>query len=219
MFAASPDQAADHAPDHPPGHAPGRRPDRTPATSAEPDRPSAARSAPHDRTWLAPAEARAWRAFLLASQLLLDQLDRELLHDAGLPHTYYGILVVLSEQPDRSLRMSEIADRLCFSKSRLSHAIARLEERGWVERASCPTDRRGAYAVLTDAGLAALAAAAPGHVAGVRHHLFDRLTAEQVEQLRTIAEAVAGPLMRTEPPPELAAGDSAPASEPEAAAP
>jgi DNA-binding MarR family transcriptional regulator len=141
---------------------------------------------------------------MLGSQLLMDQLDHELLHDAGMPHTYYGILVTLSEQPERSLRMNEIADLLCFSKSRLSHAIGRLEERGWVERAACPTDRRGAFAVLTDAGLAALQAAAPGHVAGVRRHLFDRLTPEQVEQLRVIAEAIAGPLMAANLPPELA---------------
>ena len=144
--------------------------------------------------WLDDREARAWRAFLLASQLLMDQLDRELQEEAGIPHAYYAIMTVLSEQTEHALRMTEIADRLRFSKSRLTHAIARLEERGWVERAACPTDRRGAFAVLTEAGQQALAAAAPGHVAGVRRHLFDRLTAAQVEQLRAIGEAVAGPL-------------------------
>jgi DNA-binding MarR family transcriptional regulator len=144
--------------------------------------------------WLNDREARAWQAFLLASQLLMDQLDRELQEEAGIPHAYYAIMAVLSEQTEHALRMTEIADRLRFSKSRLTHAIGRLEERGWVERAACPTDRRGAFAVLTEAGQQALAAAAPGHVAGVRRHLFDRLTAEQVEQLRAIGEAVAGPL-------------------------
>jgi DNA-binding MarR family transcriptional regulator len=93
------------------------------------------------------------------------------------------------------LRMTEIADRLRFSKSRLTHAIGRLEERGWVQRAACPTDRRGTYAVLTEAGEQALAAAAPVHVAGVRRHLFDRLTSEQVEQLWAIGEAIAAPLI------------------------
>src|SRR5690606_13312849 len=83
--------------------------------------------------WLSPSESRAWRTFLLATQLLMDQLDRELQRAADMPHTYYGILVVLSEQPERSLRMTEIAEILCFSKSRLTHAIARLEERGWVQ--------------------------------------------------------------------------------------
>jgi DNA-binding MarR family transcriptional regulator len=132
---------------------------------------------------------------LLATQLLMDQLDRELQHAADMPHTYYGILVVLSEQPERSLRMAEIAESLRFSRSRLTHAIARLEERGWVERVTCPTDRRGTFAQLTEAGHAALAAAAPGHVAGVRRHLFDRLSSEQVEQLRVISEQIAGPLL------------------------
>jgi DNA-binding MarR family transcriptional regulator len=162
--------------------------------------------------WLNDDEARAWRSFLLASQLLLDQLDRELQADAGMPHAYYAILAVLSEQPERALRMSAIAELLRFSKSRLSHAIGRLEERGWVERVSCPTDRRGAYAVLTEAGLAALAAAGPGHVTGVRRHLFDRLTPEQVEQLRAIGEAIAGPLLATATP---AARDDQHADEPE----
>ncbi|MGE3272142.1 MAG: MarR family winged helix-turn-helix transcriptional regulator [Chloroflexota bacterium] len=148
-----------------------------------------------DAPWLTAGESRAWRAFLLATQLLMDQLDRELQHAADMPHTYYGILVVLSEQPDHAARMTEIADLLRFSRSRLTHAIARLEERGWVQRVVCPTDRRGTFAVITEAGLAALADAAPGHVAGVRRHVFDRLTPEQVEQLREISEAIAGPLL------------------------
>lgn len=151
-----------------------------------------------DARWLTDDEDRAWRAFLLGTQLLLDQLDRELLQQVGIPHTYYGIMVVLSEQPHRSLRMSEIADRLRFSKSRLTHAIGRLAERGWVERVACPTDRRGQVAVLTEAGLAALRSAAPTHVAGVRRHLLDRLTPEQVEQLRVIGEAISKPLMSDE---------------------
>ena len=148
-----------------------------------------------DPPWLNEDEARAWRAFLLASQLLMDQLDRELQAEAGIPHAYYAILVVLSEQPERSLRMTEIADRLRFSKSRLSHAVGRLEARGWVERVEHPSDRRGTLAVLTEAGQTALAEAAPGHVASVRRHLFDRLTPEQVAQLQAIGAAIAGPLM------------------------
>ena len=148
-----------------------------------------------DVRWLNDDEGRAWRAFLLGTQLLMDQLDRELLQQVGIPHAYYAIMVALSEQPHRALRMTEISDLLRFSKSRLTHAISRLEERGWVERVACSTDRRGQYAVLTDAGLTALQAAAPTHVAGVRSHLFDRLNPEQVEQLRAIGEAIAAPLM------------------------
>jgi DNA-binding MarR family transcriptional regulator len=148
-----------------------------------------------DTAWLTECESRAWRAFVLATQLLMDQLDHELQEEVGIPHAYYAILEVLSEQPERALRMTEIADRLRFSKSRLTHAIGRLEERDWVQRAACPTDRRGAYAAMTEAGLQALSAAAPAHVAGVRRHVFDRLTPEQVEQLRAIGEAIAAPLV------------------------
>lgn len=147
--------------------------------------------------WLTDDEQRAWRAFLLATHLLMDQLDRELQRDAGLSHADYGVLVALSEAPGRALRMSDLASLQAFSRSRLSHAVGRMEARGWVTRRACPTDKRGAFAVLTDAGFAALAAAAPGHVAGIRRHLFDRLSPAQVGQLRALAEAVAEPLLAT----------------------
>ena len=88
------------------------------------------------------------------------------------------------------MRMSELADRSESSRSRLSHAVARLEATGWVRRESCATDRRGAFAILTDAGFEALAAAAPGHVEGVRQHLFDRIDREQVRQLEAIFDAI-----------------------------
>ncbi len=140
--------------------------------------------------WLDDDEQRAWRAFLAASRLLLATLDRELQRDAGMPHTYYEILVRLSEAPERTLRMSTLADSLQSSRSRLSHAVARLEESGWVRRQTCATDRRGQLAVLTDQGLAVLQAAAPGHVEGVRAHLFDLLTPQQTAQLREISEVL-----------------------------
>jgi DNA-binding MarR family transcriptional regulator len=140
--------------------------------------------------WLDEDEQQAWRAFVGATILLFDRLDRELQRDAGIPHTYYEILVRLSEAPDRTLRMSELANRSMSSRSRLSHAVARLEAAGWVRREQCPTDRRGLLAVLTDEGFAKLAAAAPGHVEGVRTHLLDQLTPEQVTQLRDIGLAV-----------------------------
>jgi DNA-binding MarR family transcriptional regulator len=147
-----------------------------------------------DTRWLDAGEQQAWRAFIEASRLLLDQLDRELQRDSGIPHAYYEILVRLSEQPDRSLRMSELAERSQSSRSRVSHAVARLEEKGWVRREAIAHDKRGALAVLTDRGFAALAAAAPGHVEGVRTHLLDQLTRDQVAQLRTISEAIRTPL-------------------------
>lgn len=148
--------------------------------------------------WLDMQQQRAWRSFQAASRLLHAQLDRELHRDSGMPHAYYEILVRLSEAPDRVLRMSELADASESSRSRLSHAVTRLEEAGWVIRESCPTDRRGAFARLTDEGFASLAAAAPSHVASVRRLLIDRLTDEQVEQLRVISELVLSGLRGTE---------------------
>src|ERR1700709_1067505 len=146
--------------------------------------------------WLDDEEQRTWRAFLNATQLLFDQLDRELQRDAKIPHAYYEILVRLSESPERTLRMSQLADSTLSSRSRLSHAVSRLEESGWVERRSCPTDRRGQLAVLTDKGFAALEAAAPGHVEGVRSHVFDPLTPNQVAALREISETLLTPLVQ-----------------------
>ena len=140
--------------------------------------------------WLSEGEQRTWRAYLTANQLLSDALDRQLMRDSGLPHGYYEILVRLSEAPGRSLRMSELAVASQSSRSRLSHAVARLEERGWVRREVAAEDRRGQVAVLTDEGFAALAEAAPGHVEAVRSYLFDPLTEAQVAQLREISEAV-----------------------------
>ncbi len=145
--------------------------------------------------WLSPDEQETWRSFLTASRVLLDTLDRELQRDAGMPHAYYEILVRLSEAPERALRMSELAEVTGSSRSRLSHAVSRLEETGWVHRRSCPTDRRGQIAVLTDDGFAALAAAAPGHVEGVRAHLLDQLSSEQLAHLRAISDALVGHLV------------------------
>jgi DNA-binding MarR family transcriptional regulator len=141
--------------------------------------------------WLNDDQQRTWRAFLEASQRLYDELDRELLRDVGMPLAYYQILAMLSEAPQRTLRMSELADRTWSSRSRLSHAVDRLEDRGWVIRSSCPSDKRGSFAVLTDAGMAVLEAAAPSHVESVRRHVFDLLSAEQVDQLGAIARTIA----------------------------
>jgi len=140
--------------------------------------------------WLSEREQQIWRSFMSATIGLTDALARQLQRDAGMPHAYYEILVALSEAPDRTLRMSELAGIRGSSRSRLSHAIARLEETGWVRRRGCPTDKRGSYAILTEKGFAALEAAAPGHVTEVREKLFDQLTPEQVEQLREISAAI-----------------------------
>jgi DNA-binding MarR family transcriptional regulator len=150
----------------------------------------ASTSVPAEPRWLDADEQRAWRAWLYSTQLLMDRLDRELTHETGIPHGYYEILVALSETPERMMRMSELAERCLSSRSRLSHAVSRLEERGWVRRQVCEDDGRGQLAVLTDEGFAALEAAAPVHVEGVRTHLFDQLTPEQVQHMRDVGEAV-----------------------------
>ncbi|MFB9835813.1 MarR family winged helix-turn-helix transcriptional regulator [Actinoallomurus acaciae] len=141
--------------------------------------------------WLNAEQQRIWRAYLNSHRLLLDAIDAQLRRDSGLPHAYYEILVRLSEEDGRALRMAELADATRMSASRLSHAIARLEERGWVRRENCPTDRRGQIAVLTDDGFAALEAAAPGHVETVRSVIFDTLDDDQVRRLGEISETLA----------------------------
>ncbi len=183
---------------------------RTPSTTdADPgtgDAPGAVR-------WLDDGEQRTWRAFLSMTQLLTERVDRQLHQEAGVPHTYYEMLVRLSEAPGRTLRMSELAESSLSSRSRVSHAVSRLEDRGWIRREPCATDGRGFNAVLTDAGMAALEAAAPSHVETVRRTVFDQLTPEQQEQLRDVSETLLAYLTATgsvSPVPLLRPLDAAP---------
>lgn len=141
--------------------------------------------------WLTTREQQIWRTYLAASNELQARLDHQLRTDAGMPVAYYEILVVLSESPGRSLRMSRLAELCNSSRSRLSHAISAMEKTGWVSRCALDDDRRGALAQLTDAGLAALRKAAPGHVTEVRECLFDALTEEQQDMLHEISRALA----------------------------
>lgn len=140
--------------------------------------------------WLDDDEQKTWRAFLEATHLLWERLEAQLQRDAGMPISYYQVLVRLSEAPGRALRMRDLAEATGSSRSRMSHAMARLEAAGWTERRSCPTDGRGGIAVLTPQGWAALEAAAPGHVTAVRESLFDALSPEQVRQLGRISQQV-----------------------------
>jgi DNA-binding MarR family transcriptional regulator len=140
--------------------------------------------------WLTADEQRAWLAWLGATELLMSSLDAQLQRDAGFPHAYYAILAQLSQAPNRTLRMSDLASVVNASASRLSHAVGKLEERGWVTRNTCEGDRRVTLATLTDEGFEVLAEQAPGHVAAVRKGLLDPLTPEQVRQLEQICNAV-----------------------------
>jgi DNA-binding MarR family transcriptional regulator len=141
--------------------------------------------------WLSPTEQKHWRAWLTASALLSEQLQRELQETHGLSLADYEILVRLSEAPDRRLRMSELARKALSSRSRLSHQISRMEALDLVSRQPCADDKRGQWAILTDHGWDALVAAAPEHVEGVRTHLLDPLTAAEFAALGRACAKVA----------------------------
>jgi DNA-binding MarR family transcriptional regulator len=133
---------------------------------------------------------RAWRAYIVGTELMRQQLHRELQEAHGMTIADYEVLVQLSEREDRAMRMTQLAGRVASSKSRLSHQIARMEKAGLVRRADCPDDARGVMAELTDKGMDLLRAAAPTHVAGVREHLIDLLTPEEHAALATMFERV-----------------------------
>ncbi|MEV4817060.1 MarR family winged helix-turn-helix transcriptional regulator [Micromonospora tulbaghiae] len=140
--------------------------------------------------WLDEQEDRAWRGYRRMRRLLDLELARELMQDAGLSEPDYDVLSDLSETPEQRLRLSELADRMLWSRSRLSHHISRMQQRGLVSREECATDGRGSVVVLTPAGRRAVEAAAPGHVAAVRRHLIDRLTPAEVAALGTLSQRV-----------------------------
>jgi DNA-binding MarR family transcriptional regulator len=159
----------------------------TPLTSA----PASASPTIATPRWLDDEEQATWRAFWLTTRTMANAFERDLQRETGLPMSYYEILVQLSEAPDRTLRMSQLAHYSNVSRSALSHAVGRLEANGWVERRDCPTDRRGALAILTDDGFATLEAAAPAHVESVRRHLFDQLDADDLAELHRLSDKLA----------------------------
>ena len=144
--------------------------------------------------WLDPEERAAWVRLIAVVELLPGVLDGQLRRDSGLSHYEYFVLAMLSEAPDRTLRMTYLAQHTNATLTRLSHAVRRLEERGLVERFPCSEDGRVTNARLTGPGWEAVVAAAPGHVENVRDHVIDALSPEQVRQLRDIAGAVLGRL-------------------------
>lgn len=141
-------------------------------------------------TWLDEAERAAWLRLVAVVELLPGVLDAQLRRDAHLTHFEYFVLAMLSETPGHTLRMTALAQRTNATLPRLSHVVRRLEERGLVERFPCPEDRRATNARLTPAGWDEVVAAAPGHVAAVRRHVFDALRPAQVAQLRHICDAL-----------------------------
>ena len=140
--------------------------------------------------WLDDEEMAAWLGLARLISRLPFELDRQLQRDAGLSHFEYQVMAGLSQSPERTLRMSRLAEFAEGQLPRLSQVVARLEKRGWVTRRSDPTDGRSTLATLTDAGMAKVVATAPGHVATVRSFVFDPLTRAQVRQLRDIGQRV-----------------------------
>lgn len=126
--------------------------------------------------WLSADEQRLWRGWIAVSMLLPEALSRDLQAAHGLTGTDYMILVVLSESPDRRVRMSSLADATQLSRSRLSHQVDRMANAGLVRRVTCPEDGRGMYAEMTEKGWERLVAAAPDHVSDVRARVLDQLT-------------------------------------------
>jgi DNA-binding MarR family transcriptional regulator len=145
-----------------------------------------------DISWLNDREQRVWRSFLAVHARLTASLNRQIQREAGLSGADYQVLVSLSESPAGRLRAYEIGEATGWEKSRLSHHLSRMAQRGLVERQACTTDVRYADVVLTEAGRSAIVNAAPRHVAHVREWFFDALTPEQLDQLeRTYADLLA----------------------------
>lgn len=140
--------------------------------------------------WLDDAEARAWLGYRRMRALLDLQITRDLARDCGLSDADYDVLSSVSESSEHELRLGDLAAHMLWSKSRLSHHVARMEQRGLVARQDCPSDGRGAILTLTEAGWRAIGAAAPAHVESVRRHFIDQLTGEQIRVLGDLTEAV-----------------------------
>ncbi len=140
--------------------------------------------------WLTEDEQRAWRGLLRMTAQLNVRMNRQLQDDFGISLADYDVLVVLSEAPDGRRRVFELTDTLAWEQSRVSHQLARMQRRGLVAREECPTDARGAFAVLTEAGRGAIERAAPAHVEMVRQLVFDGLSSDQLTALTDVTARV-----------------------------
>jgi len=143
---------------------------------------------------LSEREDRAWRAYRRMQSLLPATLTRDLGRDSGLSDPDYEVLSTLSEKPSHRWQLRELADKMLWSRSRLSHHIARMEQRGLVAREDDADDRRGCILVLTRRGFATLEKAAPLHLVSVRKHFIDQLTDADLTALTEISERVVGHL-------------------------
>lgn len=161
-----------------------------PATGCGQEASNASSCGQGDKRLLTESQMRAWRAFLGASTLVSARLNHELDEAAAISMYEYEILVRLFESEAGRVRMSQLADQVSYSRSRLTHTVGRLERAGYVLRSSCPNDRRGVYAHLTQAGYEFLAQTAPIHLDGVRRHLIDRFTPSELATLTELLEKI-----------------------------
>lgn len=143
-----------------------------------------------DERWLDEREQRAWRALQFMQMRLSAELARRLAAESGLSYQDYGVLAALTEQPDGRMRLFELAHDLGWEKSRLSHHIARMAERGLATKETCDSDRRGAFVVVSPRGRKVIEAAAPGHAAAVRRLFVDRVTPGQLDAIAAAGETV-----------------------------
>lgn len=153
--------------------------------------PGVAETPTAEGDWLSAEQYQNWRAFIDGSARLDEALAQDLEKTSQLTLSEYAVLVRLSEVPRRTIRMSQLADDLSHSRSRMTHTVRRLETRGYVRRSSCDADGRGVNCAMTKVGHAALVAAAPAHVAAVRRFLIDVVTPEELEILGTLMTRVA----------------------------
>lgn len=144
----------------------------------------------NDVPWLDERQLTAWKSFVAVVELLPGVLDTQLQSDADLSHFEYYVLAMLSEAPERTMRMTALSELVNATLPRLSHVVSRLEKRGYVERSKCAEDRRATNARLTDAGWAKVVETAPGHVRNVRAAVIDKLTPKQLDQLGEISRAL-----------------------------
>ncbi|MCW2828455.1 MAG: transcriptional regulator, MarR family [Marmoricola sp.] len=149
--------------------------------------------------WLDEDQQHAWRAYIMGTELLQHQLDRELREEHEISFSEYEILVRLSETENGRMRMASLADAMSHSRSRVTHTIARMEKADLVQRAAAQSDGRGVEAVMTDAGHRKLVEAAPTHVRGVRAHLVDVASSEDFAALGRIFNDVSDRLLQGKP--------------------
>lgn len=161
-------------------------------TAPQPEHPQRLTITDAPGPWLTDRQQHVWRSFLMMTRMVDEQIERDMQRSGDMPFAYYLILAMLSEAPDRRLRMNKLSEVVGFSQSRLSHAVTRLEDLGWVRREQSSADKRGQYASLTPAGLTTLQRVAPSHAETVRSTVFDPLSPQQLDALEDVVRTLIG---------------------------